>query len=469
MMSITGFGIAAHSPNDAARTQAVSGGCGIDKPEHAPLHHPMKRRNQLLALFCLVVFAALGVLYFQHWVVQKPFGIVLFIGEGLAPDRLAAARVFAAGADAPLAIDGMSHTALVTNYSSDFAAPDSGAAATAIATGAKVSNRSAATNGGAHKSLDTLFDLARAAGRTTGLVTDGRATDATATAFLALQSEPNDRTALAQEIVEHSPIDVFLGGGSAEFLPQEKGGYRSDGRDLLLELRRNGSEVVRTKAELEAVPAWRRPKVFGSFSGAELAYSDQLEARSTQPALSEMVRRGIELLQYNRTGYLLVVDAALMRKAAQENNGERTLSETVELDRAVAVALRYVGERSMVVVCGDVAVGGLAMNGAPFRKDRGIAVLGLSSAGDPWLTWATGPNGVTSYGAARLSGQPSAQPSPTDEEPVAHPPQEPAAFYAKNALNTVSDVVAFGSGAGTEQLHGTIDNTAIFRIIRDSL
>jgi alkaline phosphatase len=209
--------------------------------------------------------------------------------------------------------------------------------------------------------------------------------------------------------------------------------------------------------------------VFGSFSGAELAYSDQLEARSTQPALSEMVRRGIELLQYNRTGYLLVVDAALMRKAAQENNGERTLSETVELDRAVAVALRYVGERSMVVVCGDVAVGGLAMNGAPFRKDRGIAVLGLSSAGDPWLTWATGPNGVTPYGAARLSGQPSAQPSPTDEEPVAHPPQEPAAFYAKNALNTVSDVVAFGSGAGTEQLHGTIDNTAIFRIIRDSL
>ena len=65
----------------------------------------MKWRNQLLALFCLVVFAAFGVFYFQHWVVQKPFGIILFIGEGLTPSRLAATRVFAGGADAALSLD----------------------------------------------------------------------------------------------------------------------------------------------------------------------------------------------------------------------------------------------------------------------------------------------------------------------------------------------------------------------------
>jgi len=42
----------------------------------------VKWRNQLLALLCLAVFAGLGVLYFQHWVVQKPFGIILIIGRG---------------------------------------------------------------------------------------------------------------------------------------------------------------------------------------------------------------------------------------------------------------------------------------------------------------------------------------------------------------------------------------------------
>ena len=45
----------------------------------------MKWRNQILALLCLTIFFAFGVLYFRHWVVQKPFGIVLFIGEGLTP------------------------------------------------------------------------------------------------------------------------------------------------------------------------------------------------------------------------------------------------------------------------------------------------------------------------------------------------------------------------------------------------
>ena len=44
-----------------------------------------------------------------------------------------------------------------------------------------------------------------------------------------------------------------------KFLPEAKGGERTDGRDLVLEMRRNGFEIVRTKAELESIPRWRRP------------------------------------------------------------------------------------------------------------------------------------------------------------------------------------------------------------------
>src|SRR5881409_853896 len=106
----------------------------------------MKWRNQLLALFCLLVFAGLGVLYFQHWVIRKPFGIVLFIGEGLAPGRLAPTRAYAGGTATRLNLDSMPHVALVTNCSKDFAAPDQAAAATAIATGVKVNNRAIALN-----------------------------------------------------------------------------------------------------------------------------------------------------------------------------------------------------------------------------------------------------------------------------------------------------------------------------------
>jgi alkaline phosphatase len=46
--------------------------------------------------------------------------------------------------------------------------------------------------------------------------------------------------------------------------------------------------------------------------------------------------------------------------------------------------------------------------------------------------------------------------------------QEPVAFYAPAALNTVDDVFVLGSGPGAEALHGSMENTALFKIIRDN-
>jgi alkaline phosphatase len=425
----------------------------------------MKWRNQLLALFCLIAFAVGGVFYFRHWVIQKPFGIILFIGEGLTPGRLAATRIYAGGADTPLALDLMPHLALLTNYSNDFAAPDQAAAATAIATGVKVNNRliSCEPDG---KPLQTLIEHARHAGRATGLVTNVSLTDPTAAAFYAHTTDQNDRSAIARQITENSKIDLVLGGGMEDFLPESKGGRRQDETDLLLEIRRNGFDLVRTKAELEVIPNWRRPKLFGMFSSAEMAYADQIEARSEQPSLAEMVRRAVELLQVDRSGYFLVVDAGLMRKAAERNSGEHTLAETVELDRALSVAQRFAGGKSAIFVCGDVGLGGLTLSGFPFRKDRGIAVLGLNSAGDPWFSWATGPNGGRYYGAAKLAV--TQDPQGAVPTPAVEQPQEPVAFYAPSALNTVDDVLVLGSGSRAETLHGLMENTALFTIIRDN-
>jgi len=420
----------------------------------------MKLRNQLLALFCLLAFAGLGVLYFQHWVIRKPFGIILFIGEGLAPGRLAPTRAYAGGAGTHLGLDSMPHVALLTNYSKDFAAPDQAAAATAIATGVKVANRAIAINGDG-KTLRTIIELAREYGRATGLVTDTKLTDPTNAVFYAHPADPYDVEKIAAEFVDGGKIDIAMGGGAGQFLPATKGGERQDGRDLLLELRGNGFDIVRTRAELEAVPAWRRPKLFGAFNNAELAFVNQVEERSQQPSLSDMVRRAIELLQYNAGGYLLVIDAGLMRKAAQENNAERTLGQTIELDHAVTVARNYAGARSTIIVCGDVAIGGMNLNGFPFRQDSGIALLGLNSAGQPWITWATGPHGTKSYGAANI---PSKAPNEQPEEHL-----EPAALHTKSALPTVDDVVAFGSGPGTEALEGVVDSTIVFKILRGEL
>jgi alkaline phosphatase len=424
----------------------------------------MKWRNQLLALFCLLAFAGVGVLYFQHWVVRKPFGIILFVGEGLSPARLAPTRAYAAGAGTRLSVDSMPHAALVMNYSKDFAAPDQAAAATAIATGQRVANGALAINADG-KAIKSIVELAREYGRATGLITDAKLTDPTSAAFYAHPSEPTDGEKIAAEFVDRGNIDIALGGGASQFLPIRKGGERQDSRDLLLELRGNGFDIVRTRADLEAIPAWRRPKLVGVFSNGDLAFMNQVEERAQQPSLSDMVRRAIQLLQYNVGGYLLVVDAGLMRKAAEENNGERTLGQTVELDRAVGVARSYGGEKATIVVSGDVAIGGMHLNGFPFRKDSGIALLGFNSAGQPWITWATGPNGEQSYGAAKIPAKESETEAkqPTPDQP------EPGAFYTKSALITVEDVIVFGNGPGTDALTGVVESTKVFEILRDEL
>jgi len=296
----------------------------------------------------------------------------------LTPERVAATRLYARGANAHLAIESFPAVALLTNFSLDFAVPDEAAAATTMATGVKVNNRSIGMAADGRK-LRTIIDLARDQGRTIGLVTNARLTDPTSAAFYAASKESAPE--IARQLADEKKIDIALGGGSADFLPEAKGGRRTDGRDLVLEMRRNGYEIVRTKAELEGIPQWRRPKLLGIFSESEMAYADEIAAGSEQPALADMTRRAIQLLQWNTGGYLLIVDAGLMRAAARENQGERTLAETSELDQAIATAQSYVGKNSTILVAGNLGIGGLSLNGFPFRRDTGVALGPRSRAG----------------------------------------------------------------------------------------
>jgi alkaline phosphatase len=314
-----------------------------------------------------------------------------------------------------------------------------------------------------------LIELARASGRMTGLVTNTSLTDATCASFYAHTNSKDERPNLARELVEKGNVDLVLGGGSRDFLPESKGGRRSDERDLLLELQDAGYDVVRSRQELDEIPRWRQAKLFGLFGEAELAFAEPDGKGGDQPSLADMVRRGIELLQFNSGGYLLVVDAGLMRKAAQANNAERTLMETVELDGAVAVALEYAGTESTILVCGDVAIGGLTLNGSPSRTIKGGTLLQPNDADDFSLTWASGPNGDDNHLKPDEQKESDSASDVALGPPSLQAPAQPAAIYASTAQKTADDVVAFGTGLGADALHGTLAATAIFEIIRDNL
>jgi alkaline phosphatase len=409
-----------------------------------------KLRNRLLALVCLLVFLAGGVLFYVNWVVQRPFAVVLFLSDNLSPSTLTAARIYAGGADFRLDLEKFPHLALLTTQANDFAVADSAASAGAVATGQKPNNRTLRLEA-SPTPLPTLLELARKSGRATGIVSNTSLTDATAAAFYARTPDPLDFQAIGLQLAEAADINVLLGGGAADFLPDTKDGRRKDGRDLILEMRNKGYDIVRNQQEMQSTPLWRAPKVLGLFSMGQLAYADEVQVSASQPSLSELVLQAILLLQYNPKGYLLVVDAGLTGKASSLNEGERTLREIVALDQAVSVARKYAGENALIVVAGKQTSGGLRLNGYSFRNDKGAAILGINAQGVPSLTWSTGPG----------SGQ------TTTPAGIAH--TEPAAFPTASAVGIAEDSVAVSAGPGSEELTGFRDNTDVFRLLKKGL
>lgn len=396
----------------------------------------MKLRNQLLALACLAFFIGLGVFYFRTWVAPKPFGIILFLSDGLSSRQITAARLYEGGADHRLALDGFPNAALLRNAARDFAVPDAAAAASAIATGQVGAHRQLSIDANG-KTLQTLAELAHREGRAVGLVTNGRITEPTVAAFYAHQPDARDAAAVAGQFLQQRTLDVALGGGAGDFGDASK-------------LRQSGIEALTTKAELEAATAHPEKRIIGLFAPGDMPHADRIESGSQQPSLADMVRRAVELLQTNRSGYLLIVDTALITRAAERNEGERTLIESLAFDHAVATAERYAGDRTLIVAAGKHAIGGFTLNGFPLRQDHGIALLGINPAGYPALTWSTGPNG------------PQENPPPSARN-------EPAAFMQPAALLTAEDMIALARGPGSEKLRGIIDAAEIFTLIRDAL
>jgi alkaline phosphatase len=406
----------------------------------------MKLRNRLIALLILAGFIGLGVLYFRTWVAPKPFGVIVFIADGLTPRQLAAARLYQGGATHRLTLDGFPHVALMRTSGRDFAVPDAFAASSALATGHRGGAGQISMDAEA-RPLRTLAELARKAGRSVGLVTNAQLTDPGLAAFYAHVNELGERRDIAEIFVQQQTADVALGGGAAVFEESTEG----EG-SLLSLLEQRGAEIVRTKAALELVDTYRARRLVGLFSPGDLAHADQIESGSGQPSLADMVRRAIEILQTNRSGYLLVVDAGLLARCAERNEGERTLIEMHALDEAVATAIRYAGPKALVVAAGRQSIGGLSLNGYPLREDRGVALLGITPAGYPPLTWATGPNGIDA-----------------SSETQAPPPRnEPAAFHQSTALPIAEDMIAAARGPGADKLRGIIDSTEIFTFLRDA-
>ncbi|KAK7075978.1 hypothetical protein SK128_006301, partial [Halocaridina rubra] len=112
------------------------------------------------------------------------------------------------------------------------------------------------------------------------------------------------------------------------------------------------------------------------------------------PSLAEMTKAAIEILQKNEQGFFLLVEGGRIDQAHHENQAGKALSETLELEEAVQVALDLTpSEETMIIVTADHGQA-LSINGYPARKSDILGIGDVSGVDNiPYtiLLYGNGP------------------------------------------------------------------------------
>lgn len=138
---------------------------------------------------------------------EKVHNVILMIGDGMGLGQVAAYMI--ENQYGPTAFDRAHYTAVCKTYSANNRVTDSGAAATAMATGHKTKNsRIGVTPDGAP--AQSITELAKAKGLATGIVVTSHLADATPAGFMAHTPDRHNTSEIAAAY-ETSGIDVARG------------------------------------------------------------------------------------------------------------------------------------------------------------------------------------------------------------------------------------------------------------------
>lgn len=277
---------------------------------------------------------------------EKVRNVILMIGDGMGLGQVAAWMI--ENRYAPTAFDRATYTAICKTYSANNRVTDSGAAATAMATGVKTENsRIGVTADGTP--VENLTEMARAKGLATGIVVTSHLADATPAAFTAHCDDRHDSRAIAAAYATLG-VDVAVGGGRSFFREQ------IDGRDRLSALQAQGYVYAATP---EAFYATDRLPVIGLFADK---YMEMAAGRGTD-YLARATEHTLSLLNRNKKGFFVMIEGSQIDGACHRNQVEKMLDEMRDFDRAVGRAFDFADTHpgTLVLVVADHETGGLTV------------------------------------------------------------------------------------------------------------
>jgi alkaline phosphatase len=305
------------------------------------------RARFILAVFLTVSMAAGGARAAGG---DGPENIILLIGDGMGVAHLTFGHI----ASGQLQAARMPVGGLILTFPYDGMVTDSAASGTAMATGFKTRNGMISISPGGD-TLRTVLEAAEERGMSTGLVATSSITHATPAVFAAHVESRSMEAEIARQMTG-SGLDLLIGGGLAFFVPRSvAGSRRADELDLLSMLRERMT-VVRS------VP--RLMELEGEKAAALLAPAECPPAGEREYSLGDLTASAIRILSVGGAGFFLMVEGSQIDWAAHDNDDEGILSEMLDFDGAVGVALDFAEKdgRTLIIMTADHETGGFALN-----------------------------------------------------------------------------------------------------------
>jgi alkaline phosphatase len=313
--------------------------------------------------------------------------VILLQGDGMGTAQRELIRIMTVGKAGELAMNKLDHTGLVRTDPDDPSqmVTDSAAAATAFATGVKSYNGAIAT-GPDRLPRTTLLELAKSAGKATGLVTTSQVTDASPAAFGSHVLNRDEQSEIARQYIEVTKPDVILGGGEDFWLPAgEPGAYpdrpptdtseRSQGTkgNLINRARELGYEYVSNQAGLSAASG---SKLLGLFANQEMfehRREGQGDIYDPVVPLKDLMLKALDVVSHDPDGFFLFVEEEGIDEMAHLNNTPLTVKSGKALDDTVAAAVEFqrTHPSTLILVVGDHATGGLAIENVDGADETG--------------------------------------------------------------------------------------------------
>ncbi len=283
---------------------------------------------------------------------KKVKNIILFIGDGMGTAQLYAGMTTC---NEPYNLLKFPYSGFCITYSADNYITDSAAGGTAIACGVKTNNGMIGVIPD-KTSVASVVEIAHKKGLATGVLSTSSVTHATPASFVAHNPGRGNYEDIAKDFL-NGTVDVFIGGGEDHFRK------RADGRDLTLELKTQGYEVVTT---LESLKASTSLKIAGLLAKVHMPKVSE----GRQGMLEEMTRKAIGTLSKNKNGFFMMVEGSMIDWGAHEMIIDYVTSEMTDLDKAVGVALDFAQKNgeTLIVVTADHETGGLSLTGGSIKE-----------------------------------------------------------------------------------------------------